>query len=95
MRSRLLPQDLIYDKPSIITGLAGASDRDKRISVARANLDWNNHLNEAMDSKVAQRMHDEACAKSSAPDSAEGDYCTMCGREWCSVRINKELKEKV
>jgi phosphomethylpyrimidine synthase len=78
----------------IARGFAGASDRDKRISIARANLDWDNHLSEAMDSEVAQRMHDEACAKSSAPESAEGDYCTMCGRQWCSVRINKELKEK-
>ena len=79
----------------IARGFAGASDRDKRISVARANLDWNNHLNEAMDSQVARQMHDEACAKSSSPESAQGDYCTMCGRQWCSVRINKELKEKV
>ncbi|GAF83635.1 unnamed protein product, partial [marine sediment metagenome] len=78
----------------IARGFAGASDHDKRISVARANLDWNNHLNEAMDSQVARQMHDEACAKSSSSDSAQGDYCTMCGRQWCSVRINKELKEK-
>lgn len=77
----------------VARGFPGAADRDRRISVARANIDWDNHLNEAMDTQVAQQMHDEACAKSTAPESAEGDYCTMCGREWCSVRINKELKE--
>ena len=25
----------------------------------------------------------------------EADYCSMCGRQWCSVRINKEIREKI
>jgi phosphomethylpyrimidine synthase len=76
----------------IARGLPGAADRDKRLSIARANLDWDKHLHEALDTDTARRMHEEACSTSDMGDSK--DYCTMCGREWCSVRINKELREK-
>ena len=76
----------------IARGLPGAADRDKRLSTARANLDWDKHLHEALDTDTARRMHEEACKTSEMGDSK--DYCTMCGREWCSVRINKELREK-
>ena len=93
VRRGVIASKIAAHAADIARGFAGASAPDKRISIARANLDWENHLNEAMDTEVAQQMHDEACAKSNTPESAEGDYCTMCGREWCSVRINKELKE--
>ena len=66
----------------------------KSLSFARANLDWDKHLDEALDPETARNMYAEACAKSEMSQSPDSeDYCTMCGREWCSVRINKELKE--
>lgn len=68
-----------------------AADRDLRLSIARANLDWETHLAESLDPAGARQMHDEACKKSSMPTTPDADYCTMCGRNWCSVRINKEI----
>ena len=46
-----------------------------------------------LDPKTAKEMHDQACRDSGMPDSPNADYCTMCGKEWCSVRINKEIRE--
>jgi hypothetical protein len=39
-------------------------------------------------------MYEQACSQSKMDKSGENDYCTMCGREWCSVRINAELSGK-
>jgi hypothetical protein len=36
-------------------------------------------------------MHYEACTK----ELPSADYCSMCGKDWCSVRINKEIREAI
>lgn len=79
----------------IARGFAGAADRDKRLSTARANLNWQEHLSEAIDPQTARNMYEQACKESKMTDSDSTDYCTMCGREWCSVRINKEIRESL
>lgn len=80
----------------VAKGLKRATDRDKRLSMARANLQWDEHISESLDPKTAQAMHEEACKHSSMPDAKhDEDYCTMCGRDWCSVRINRELKAEL
>ncbi len=48
----------------------------------------------SLDPQTADRMHREACGEmGTTPDSA--DYCSMCGQHWCSLRINKELRQAV
>lgn len=79
----------------VARGLKGASDRDKRLSTARANLDWKTHLAESLDSKTAERMHAEACKEIGAAELPSADYCSMCGRDWCSVRINREIRNSI
>jgi hypothetical protein len=39
-------------------------------------------------------MHEEAC-EGISPKGPDSDYCSMCGRQWCSARINKEIREKM
>jgi len=73
--------------------LKGAAERDRRLSIARANLDWEAHLAESLDPQTAERMHIEACKEIGPEQSSSADYCSMCGKEWCSVRINKEIRE--
>ncbi|MCD4831963.1 MAG: phosphomethylpyrimidine synthase ThiC [Anaerohalosphaeraceae bacterium] len=70
----------------------GAAGRDRRLSTARAKLDWETHLSESLDPAGAQKMHEAACEKSNMPTAVDADFCTMCGRNWCSVRINKEIE---
>jgi phosphomethylpyrimidine synthase len=79
----------------VARGLTGAAERDRKLSAARANLNWQTHLGESLDPETADRMHREACQEigSGTPDSA--DYCSMCGQHWCSVRINREVRESV
>jgi phosphomethylpyrimidine synthase len=95
VRKGVIASKIAAHAADIARGLKGAAHRDERLSRARANLDWAQHLAGAMDSKTAQKMYDEACEKSKMSQSPSPDYCTMCGREWCSVRINKELNENI
>ena len=73
--------------------LKGAADRDRKLSIARIDLDWKTHLAESLDPQTAERMHDEVCSQMEADESSSADYCSMCGKAWCSVRINKEIRE--
>jgi phosphomethylpyrimidine synthase len=75
--------------------LKGSETRDRKLSIARANLNWKTHLAESLDSITAENMHIEACREIGAEELPSADYCSMCGRNWCSVRINREIREAI
>ena len=77
----------------IARGLKGAAERDRKLSIARSKLDWAGHLSQSLDPQTARKMHAEACERAGDKNVDNADYCTMCGRDWCSVRINRELRE--
>jgi phosphomethylpyrimidine synthase len=74
----------------VARGFANSAQRDRQLSIARAALDWKNHIARAIDPKTAAKFHEAACLKSKKT-SDKDDFCTMCGKDWCSMRINKEL----
>jgi phosphomethylpyrimidine synthase len=65
--------------------LPGARDWDDNISEARANFDWDRQYELAFDGDTAREIRD----RDRNPDD-ESDFCSMCGRQWCAVRISKE-----
>lgn len=79
----------------VARGFGNASQQDRRLSVARADLDWKTHLAESIDEPTASRMYEEACRQSTLQGEKGQDYCTMCGHDWCSMRINKELRKQL
>ncbi len=79
----------------VARGLNNAARRDRTLSIARANLDWDTHLAESVDPQTAGRMHREASTEMGDRKSQSADYCSMCGQHWCSVRINKEIRSFV
>jgi phosphomethylpyrimidine synthase len=72
----------------VARGLPGARDWDDAISDARATFDWKRQLELAYDSERAEeiRMRDV---------EIDSDYCSMCGREWCAVRLSREVKASI
>ena len=64
--------------------LPGARDIDDRISEARADFDWQKQFDLAFDGETA-----EAIRRRDLEEDA--DYCSMCGRDWCAMRISKEV----
>ncbi len=77
----------------VARGLKGAADRDRTLSAARSNLDWQTHLATSLDPETADRMHQEACREMGTQELRSADYCSMCGQHWCSVRINREVRQ--
>jgi phosphomethylpyrimidine synthase len=79
----------------VARGLKNAAGLDKKLSIARSNLNWNEHLDKSIDPAKAKEMHRQACEKIEAKEMSAADYCSMCGRNWCSVRINREIRETI
>ncbi|MBE6377194.1 MAG: phosphomethylpyrimidine synthase ThiC [Lentisphaerae bacterium] len=73
----------------------GARDRDDAISDARAKFDWEKQFESALDPQWARDMRAEALQESSAPAQHGSEYCTMCGPDFCSVRLSARLKKGI
>lgn len=69
----------------------GARDRDDALSKARFAFDWEKQFALSLDPENAKKLHDEAL-----PDAKDrqGDFCSMCGENFCAMRISKGLVEK-
>ena len=69
--------------------LPGARDWDDRMSEARAGFDWTRQFELAFDGEAARAFRGRGDV------DADADYCSMCGRDWCAMRISREVVEKV
>jgi phosphomethylpyrimidine synthase len=95
VRQGVIASKIAAHAADVARGFGNAAQRDKELSIARANLDWKKHLELSIDPATARMMYEEACRQSSLGEGQhDQDYCTMCGKEWCSVRISKELRQK-
>jgi phosphomethylpyrimidine synthase len=70
----------------VALGIPGARDWDDDLTRARAALNWEKHFDLAFDSDTARAFHDEDL-------DVDTDFCAMCGHDWCSVRISREIVE--
>ncbi len=70
----------------IARGIRKARQWDDDLSKARAALNWPKHFELAFDGETARALHDEDL-------EVDTDFCAMCGHDWCSVRISKEITE--
>jgi len=70
----------------VALGIPGARDRDDALTQARAALNWEKHFELSFDPDTARAFHDEDL-------DVDTDFCAMCGHDWCSVRISKEIVE--
>jgi phosphomethylpyrimidine synthase len=69
----------------IARGIGGARQWDDDLSRARAALNWPKQFELAFDGATARALHDEDLA-------VDTDFCAMCGHDWCSMRISKEIE---
>ncbi len=70
----------------VALGIPGSRDWDDKLTKARAALNWDQHFELAFDTDTARAYHDEDL-------DVDTDFCAMCGHDWCSVRISKEIAE--
>ena len=70
----------------VALGIPGTRDWDDNLTKARAALNWKQHFELAFDEDTARAYHDEDL-------DVDTDFCAMCGHDWCSVRISKEIQD--
>jgi phosphomethylpyrimidine synthase len=69
----------------IARGIPGVRRWDDDMSRARAALNWPKQFELAFDGETARALHDEDL-------KVDTDFCAMCGHDWCSMRISKEIE---
>jgi phosphomethylpyrimidine synthase len=74
----------------VARGRKGAREWDDRISRARFAFDWNAQFALAMDPERAKAKHDAVLPD---PQFKEARYCSMCGPEFCSMRLSRDLRD--
>ena len=70
----------------IARGIVAARQWDDDMSRARAALNWPKQFEIAFDGETARALHDEDL-------DVDTDFCAMCGHDWCSMRISKEIQD--
>ncbi len=70
----------------VARGLPGARDRDDAISDARATFDWKRQFELAFDPQAAREIR-------SRDGEDDAEYCSMCGKDWCAMRLSREVVE--
>ncbi len=70
----------------VARGRPGARDWDDAMADARRSFDWKRQYELAFDSRRAKELRTR-----DLPEDEE--YCSMCGKEWCAVRLSREAME--
>jgi phosphomethylpyrimidine synthase len=71
-------------------GHPGARLRDDALSRARFEFRWEDQFNLALDPDTAQAYHDETLP---APGAKVAHFCSMCGPQFCSMKITQEVRD--
>jgi phosphomethylpyrimidine synthase len=75
--------DVANDRP-------GARDWDDALSEARYEFDWRRQFELALDPERAREYHDQTLP---GDNYKEARFCSMCGVEFCSMRIDQDARE--
>jgi phosphomethylpyrimidine synthase len=72
-------------------GHPGAELRDDALSRARFAFRWEDQFNLALDPDTAREFHDETLP---APAAKGAHFCSMCGPQFCSMRITQDVRRE-
>ena len=71
-------------------GHPAAQERDNALSKARFEFRWEDQFNLSLDPTTAKDFHDETLPQDGAKLA---HFCSMCGPQFCSMKITEEVKE--
>jgi phosphomethylpyrimidine synthase len=71
-------------------GHPGAQVRDNALSKARFEFRWTDQFNLGLDPDRARELHDETLPAEAAKGA---HFCSMCGPQFCSMRITQDVRE--
>jgi phosphomethylpyrimidine synthase len=71
-------------------GHPGAQERDNALSKARFEFRWKDQFNLSLDPVTAKSYHDETLP---AENAKVAHFCSMCGPQFCSMKITQEVRD--
>lgn len=91
VREGVITYKIAAHAADLAKGFPGANVRDDALSKARYDFRWKDQFNLSLDPEKAKRYYLDS--RRNAPD-ADDKFCTMCGPNFCAMRISQNIEEK-
>ncbi|MDD5210433.1 MAG: phosphomethylpyrimidine synthase ThiC [Elusimicrobiales bacterium] len=92
VRQGLIASKIAAHAADIARGRPGAAGRDLKMSKARYAFDWDRQFKLSLDPDRARCLHQKGLAEKAG---LKNKFCTMCGPDFCSMRMSRALGKKV
>lgn len=86
VRNGVIAYKIAAHAADIAKGHPGAQVRDDALSKARFEFRWKDQFNLSLDPERALEYYKESSKN-------DGEYCTMCGPNFCAMRISQNLND--
>ena len=84
VRNGVVAYKIAAHAADLAKGHPGAQVRDNALSKARFDFRWKDQFNLSLDPERALQYYKESSV-------SDGEFCTMCGPNFCAMRLSKEL----
>jgi phosphomethylpyrimidine synthase len=91
VRDGVIAYKIAAHAADLAKGFPGANVRDDALSKARFEFRWKDQFNLSLDPARAKQYYLES--RRNAPD-ADDKFCTMCGPNFCAMRISQNITEE-
>ncbi len=91
VREGVITYKIAAHAADLAKGFPGANVRDDALSKARFEFRWKDQFNLSLDPEKARNYY--IGSRRNAPD-ADDKFCTMCGPNFCAMRISQNVSEK-
>ncbi len=90
VKEGIITYKLAAHAADLAKGHPGAQLRDNAMSKARFEFRWEDQFNLGLDPDRAREFHDETMPKQA---HKVAHFCSMCGPNFCSMKITQEVRE--
>jgi phosphomethylpyrimidine synthase len=91
VREGVIAYKIAAHAADLAKGYPGANVRDNALSKARYDFRWKDQFNLSLDPARAKEYY--LASRRDAPD-ADDKFCTMCGPNFCAMRISQNIEDK-
>jgi phosphomethylpyrimidine synthase len=90
VKSGIIAYKIAAHAADVAKGHPQAALWDRAVSEARFNFRWQDHFNLCLDPETAKEYHDVSLSQNA---DKRASYCSMCGPEFCSMKLNQAVRE--
>lgn len=91
VREGVITYKIAAHAADLAKGFPGANVRDDALSKARYEFRWKDQFNLSLDPEKAKKYYLDS--RREAPE-ADDRFCTMCGPNFCAMRISQNVADK-